>query len=150
MEKLEIKTALQITRPQRDVFEAIVKQEKMSNYFIAHASGSMEEGKTVEWTFPEFPDAFPVHILRINSPENVIFEWDGIEGSKTTVEIELEKVDDSKTLVKISEGKMDMGEKGLTWFGRNTEGWANFLASLKAYLEYGINLRKGAFDFLKP
>ena len=31
----------------------------------------------------------------------------------------------------------------------NTEGWANFLACLKAYLEYGINLRKGAFDFLK-
>lgn len=30
----------------------------------------------------------------------------------------------------------------------NTEGWANFLACLKAYLEYGINLRKGAFDFL--
>ena len=31
-----------------------------------------------------------------------------------------------------------------------TEGWANFLACLKAYLEYGINLRKGAFDFMKP
>lgn len=31
----------------------------------------------------------------------------------------------------------------------NTDGWANFLACLKAYLEYGINLRKGAFDFLK-
>ena len=26
---------------------------------------------------------------------------------------------------------------------------SNFLACLKAYLEYGINLRKGAFDFMK-
>ena len=31
----------------------------------------------------------------------------------------------------------------------NTEGWANFLACMKAYLEYGIQLRKGAFDFMR-
>ncbi|MDR2039959.1 MAG: hypothetical protein LBQ60_18715 [Bacteroidales bacterium] len=30
-----------------------------------------------------------------------------------------------------------------------TEGWANFLACLKAWMEYGINLCKGAFDFMK-
>jgi len=30
----------------------------------------------------------------------------------------------------------------------NTGGWANFLACLKAYLEYGINLRKDSFDFM--
>jgi hypothetical protein len=35
---------------------------------------------------------------------------------------------------------------GLKWLKGNTEGWANFLACLKAYLEYGINLRKGCFD----
>ena len=29
-----------------------------------------------------------------------------------------------------------------------TAGRANFLACLKAYLEYGINLRKVAFDFM--
>jgi uncharacterized protein YndB with AHSA1/START domain len=37
-------------------------------------------------------------------------------------------------------------EEGIKWLKCNTEGWANFLACLKAYLEYGINLRKGAFD----
>lgn len=31
----------------------------------------------------------------------------------------------------------------------NTEGWANFLACMKAYLEYDIQLRKGAFDFMR-
>ena len=41
------------------------------------------------------------------------------------------------------------GEAGIKWLKGNTEGWANFLACLKAYLEYGINLRKGAFDFMK-
>lgn len=149
MQELEINAAIQISRSQRDVYEAIVKKDKMSNYFISHASGSMEEGKTVEWTFPEFSGSFPVKILKLISPENIIFEWEGIEGSTTKVEMRLEKVEDSKTLVKITEGKMQANENGILWFGRNTEGWANFLASLKAYLEYGINLRKGAFDFMK-
>lgn len=62
-ETLEIKAALQISKPVNKVFEAIVDPEKMTNYFIS-------------------------------------------------------------------------------------KGWANFLACLKAYLEYGINLRKGAFDFM--
>ena len=150
MQELEIKTVIQISRPQKDIFEAIVKEDRMSNYFISHASGSMEEGKTVEWTFPEFSESYPVKVLRLNSPEKIIFEWEGIEGSTTTVEMRLEKIEDSKTVVKITEGKLTVDENGILWYGRNTEGWANFLASLKAYLEYGINLRKGAFDFMKP
>lgn len=39
-----------------------------------------------------------------------------------------------------------MSENGICWLKSNTEGWANFLTCLKAYLEYGINLRQGAFD----
>ena len=149
MQELEIKTAIQISKPQKEVFEAVVQQDRMSNYFIAGASANMEEGRTVEWTFPEFPDKFPVRILKLKSAENVIFEWEGVEGAKTTVEITLEKMEDSKTLVKITEGKLKADQKGIKWYGQNTEGWANFLACLKAYLEYGINLRKGAFDFMK-
>ena len=45
-------------------------------------------------------------------------------------------------------GKLkSLPEAGLAWLKGNTEGWANFLACLKAYVEHGINLRKGAFDY---
>jgi hypothetical protein len=44
---------------------------------------------------------------------------------------------------------MDNDQAGINWLKGNTEGWANFLACLKAYLEYGINLRKGGFDFMR-
>jgi len=53
------------------------------------------------------------------------------------------------TLVTITEKSMENNEAGIKWLKGNTEGWANFLACLKAYMEYGINLRKGGFDFLK-
>lgn len=57
---------------------------------------------------------------------------------------------DKMSIYFISKGSGRMEEeKMIKWLGQNTEGWANFLACLKAYLEYGINLRKGAFDFQK-
>jgi len=49
----------------------------------------------------------------------------------------------------VTEKSRDKDEAGLKWLMQNTEGWANFLACLKAWLDNGINLRKGAFDFLK-
>jgi hypothetical protein len=64
------------------------------------------------------------------------------------VEITLKPVDADKTLVTVTEKGMENNETGMKWLKSNTEGWANFLACLKAYLEYGINLRKGAFDFM--
>lgn len=149
MEQLEIKTGIQIARSRRDIFEAIVEPEKMSGYFISSASGRMVEGKTVSWTFPEFVDSFPVRVLEVKPYEKIIFEWDGIEGIKTIVEINLKKIADTQTLVTITEGNMEVDGQGIKWYGQNTEGWANFLASLKAYIEHGINLRKGAFDYMK-
>jgi hypothetical protein len=54
----------------------------------------------------------------------------------------------NSTLVSITEKSRENDEAGIKWLIGNTEGWANFLACLKAWLEYGINLRKGAFDFM--
>ena len=56
--------------------------------------------------------------------------------------------ENDSTVLTITEKSREPDEAGIKWLKSNTEGWANFLACLKAYLEYGINLRKGAFDFM--
>ena len=61
--------------------------------------------------------------------------------------MQLEQKPDGSTVVRITEKEMDNNDAGIHWLKGNTEGWSNFLACLKAYLEYGINLRKGAFGF---
>lgn len=149
MTQLEIKTAIQISKPVDEVFDAIIDPAKMSNYFIAEGSGKMIEGETITWKFPEFDDKFNIEVTKVIQPQLIAFEWEGAPGKKLKVEIKLESRADNNTLVRITEGKMDTNDKGIEWFGRNSEGWANFLACLKAYLEYDINLRKGAFDFMK-
>jgi len=149
MEQLQAKASIQISKPMEEVFEAIVDPAKMSNYFISESSGRMEGGSTLTWKFPEFEESFPVEVAEVKPPSFVSFLWEGATGKQLLVEINLLEMKHSSTLVKITEGKMDNDPAGLAWFGGNTEGWANFLACLKAYLEYGINLRRGAFDYMK-
>jgi len=144
---LEIKVAIQIQKPANMVFEAIVDPVKMSNYFISKGSGRIEEGKEVMWRFPEFVLEFPVRGGRIEKNKFISFFWD-IDGREMLVEISITGKPDKSSVVTITEKSMPLDEKGIKWLQGNSEGWANFLASLKAFLEYGINLRKGAFDFL--
>ena len=144
---LEIKAALQISKPVNEVFEAIVDPTKMSNYFISKGSGRMEEDKEITWQFPEFDMDFPVRISKIERNKFISFQWD-MDGIELLVEMTLVPRDSNSTVVTIKEKGRNNDEAGIKWLKGNTEGWANFLACLKAYLEYGINLRKGAFDFM--
>ena len=144
---LEIKAALQISKPVNEVFEAIVDPAKMSNYFISKGSGRMEEDKEITWQFPEFDMDFPVRISKIERDKFISFHWD-MDGIELLVVMTLVPRDGNSTVVTITEKGRNNDEAGIKWLKGNTEGWANFLACLKAYLEYGINLRKGAFDFM--
>lgn len=144
---LEIKAGIGILKPAHDVFEAIVDPARMSQYFISKSNGRMEEGATLSWSFPEFEGAFPVRVGTVRKDEYVSFHWDSEDGRELLVEITLTPSTNNSTVVTVTEKGMPNNEAGLTWLKGNTEGWANFLACLKAYVEHGINLRKGAFDY---
>jgi len=146
--KLEIKTAIQIQKPAEEVFEAIIDPAKMSHYFISGSSGKMAEGKQIIWRFPEFDMDVPVRVSKTEQDKYISYYWD-IDDIELLVEITLTPVNSTGTIVTVTEKSRNNDEAGISWLRGNTEGWANFLACLKAYLDYGINLRTGAFDFLK-
>jgi len=147
-EKLEISVAMQISKPVSEVFEAIVNPEKMKNYFISQSTGMMEEGKELIWKFPEFDFDCPVRIGKIEKDKYISYYW-SMDELELLVEMTLTPKENNSTLVTITEKSRDNDEAGIKWLSGNSFGWSNFLACLKAYLEYGINLRKGAFDFMK-
>ena len=147
MEQLEIKTGIQVLKPIGDVFEAIVNPDEMKNYFISKSSGYMKEGKTLTWKFAEMEIEFPVSVVKIEKNKYVAYKWDGaFDGEETLVEINLHAVDNNITFITITEKSKENNDKGIKWLKSNTEGWANFLACLKAWMEYGIHLREGAFN----
>lgn len=149
LEPLKINTALQIGKPTSEIYEAIINPEHMCHYFISESSGNLAEAKKITWKFPEFKEAFQIEVIQLIPNELIIFEWPGMQEQLLQVRVSLEPIGDNSSIVRISEGEVKNNKTGLEWLARNTEGWANFLACLKAYLEFGINLRKGGFDFMK-
>jgi len=143
--KLESNAAIQIQKPIEEVFDGIVNPEKMTKYFISESSGRLETGKEVIWKFPEFEEKFPVKEIRIEKNKSIFFVWD----PETIVKITLVQLPDDSTIVSVNENGKELNEVNLKWAIENSGGWANFLACMKAYLKYGIQLRKGAFDFMR-
>ncbi|MFA8436327.1 MAG: SRPBCC domain-containing protein [Marinifilaceae bacterium] len=143
--RLVAKASIQIQKPIEEVFEGIVNPAKMTRYFISESSGPLESGKEVIWKFPEFADQYPVTEIKVEANRSISFVWD----PETVVTITLENLPDKSTLVRVVENGKELNEENLEWVLENTGGWANFLACMKAYLEYGIQLRKGAFDFMR-
>ena len=147
MEKLTAKASIQIQKTVNEVFSAIVSADKMNRYFIESSTGNLETNKTVQWKFSEFEDLFPVTGRVIKENEYVSFDWSG--EPNMLVEIFLQPQTDNSTVVKIVEHEMEKTDAGIKQMMQQTEGWANFLACLKASLEYNINLRNGAFDYMR-
>lgn len=146
VQKLEIKTAIQVQKPADEVYEAIVDPAKMSNYFISESTGRMEAGMELVWRFPEFNTDVPIRVGKVEPGSYISYYW-MMNDIEHLVEITLTSFDSHSTIVTVTEKSRENDESGIQWLKGNTEGWANFLACLKAWLEYGINLRKGAFEF---
>jgi uncharacterized protein YndB with AHSA1/START domain len=145
MEQLTAKAQISIQKPINLVFEAILDPEQMKNYFISKGSGRMEKGKEISWEFPEFEGSFTVKIIEVIPTEYISFKWD----PNSLVEIYVEQYSKGNTSIKVTETGYQMDADGLKWVIGQTEGWANFLACMKAWLEYKVHLRKGAFDFIR-
>lgn len=143
---LTAKAALQIRKPVEIVFDAIANPDHLTRYFISKSSGWIKAGEEVTWEFGDFPGPFPVKVTELKTNEHIAFVWD----QDTVVDIWLAAQHDGSTVVKISEGEKELNEENLKWLTSNTFGWGNFLDCLKAYLEHGIRLRDGAFDYMKP
>ena len=143
--ELRFTVTVKIQKPVEEVFDGVYNPTKLSQYFTTGgASAPLDEGTTVMWEFADFPGPFPVRVKKVARNELISFEWDAADGTPCTVEMKFEPVGDS-TLVSISERGWPPTQPGLDLSYGNCQGWAQMQSCLKAYLEYGINLRKGAY-----
>ena len=156
--QLKFQVHAKIQKPLAEVFDAVYNPTKLSGYFTTGgASAPLDEGTTVIWRFADYPGDAPVTVKKVVPNQQIIFEWDAYEppdkpgekgsvpGYKTTVEMTFESLDPNNTLVKISESGWRETQRGLDGSYGNCMGWTQMLCALKAYIEYNINLRKGAF-----
>ncbi len=134
-----------IAKTKTEVFNAIVDRHKLTKFFVSRASHDMVEGNTVIWHFDDYGVTIDVKIQEIVKNETIRFRW-GASGSEATVSIELSEEDEHRTLIKITESKFGIDKEGILKAMQQTQGWTDFICSLKAYLYTGINLRNGKMN----
>jgi uncharacterized protein YndB with AHSA1/START domain len=158
--ELKFKVAARIAKPVSEVFEAVANPTELSRYFTTGgAKGRLETGSTVTWDFHDYPGAFPVEVVEVEKDRRIVLRWAANEGApsdgdaavtasagyQTTVTMTFEPLDDGRTLVSISEEGWRETPGGLKASYGNCQGWTQMLCAMKAYVEYGINLREGMF-----
>ncbi|MYZ49019.1 SRPBCC family protein [Propylenella binzhouense] len=158
--ELKFSVAARIAKPVAQVFQAVVDPGALSRYFTTGgAKGRIETGATVYWDFHDFPGAFPVWVVEVEPERRIVLEWAANEGApadggeavaaqasyRTRVTMTFAPLEDGRTLVAISEEGWRETEAGLRASYGNCQGWTQMLCAMKAWLEYGINLREGMF-----
>lgn len=137
-----------INKPAAEVFRAIVDSGSIIKYFVNRTSSDLKPGQKVTWEWDHY-GANEVTVKQVIENELIQLGLDSRNWDKTvdeayevTVDIELEALDAGTTMVSISESGWKHDEAGYRGSHDNCGGWQDMLCCLKAYLEYGIDLRE--------
>ena len=131
-----------IFKPVREVYDAIADPEQLSGYFVTRSSGPIGSGETLTWEWDDFGVVLEIDVLEVDPGHLIEFEWDaGVK--QAIVRIMLNEVEDSATAIEITENVFELNEEEVAMALEQTQGWTDFICSLKAYLYTGINLRTG-------
>jgi|APSaa5957512535_1039671.scaffolds.fasta_scaffold43763_3 uncharacterized protein YndB with AHSA1/START domain len=138
----------QINKPVAEVYKAAVSSEEMCNYFTDKCSSDYVEGETVIYWWENYGD-HPVYVKTVKENELIVFTLNSQEWQKTnevpdyeaTVTMKFEALDESSTMFSISEDGWQEDAESIRGSYDNCGGWQHMIMCMKAYLEYGINLR---------
>jgi uncharacterized protein YndB with AHSA1/START domain len=139
---IDVNVRERILKPVGDVFAAIVDPAKMANYFISGASGPLTPNTSVQWEFADVGAKVPVDVIEVDENRSVIFDWSAC-GARSRVTIRLAADDENTTVVAINEATFPFDQEGVKRALGQNAGWTYTLCCLKAYLQFGINLRAG-------
>ena len=147
--ELKFQVKVKISKPRDEVFSAVADPAKLSKYFTTGgSSGPLKERAEVIWKFADYPEDVPVSVKKVVPGELIVYEWaaaDAPPSYNTTVRMAFAELTPQSTQVTVTESGWRETQRGLDSSYMNCQGWMNMLACLKAWLEYGINLREGFF-----
>ena len=136
-----------INRSAPEVFSSVISADSSCAYFINSASGDLVQGKKVAWTWDDY-GTNEITVKQVVANKLIMLGLDSKNWDKTRSEayevlviMEFEVLDENSTRLSISESGWRHDEEGYRGSHDNCGGWQHFLLCLKAYLEYGIDLR---------
>jgi uncharacterized protein YndB with AHSA1/START domain len=139
----EVNVRERILKPLHQVFDAFVDPAKMSNYFISGSSGPLRAGERVIWEFADVGAKVAVDVAEFEEDRRVSWDWraNNSESTRTTVQFAADGPD--ATVVTVTEGTFALTDADVKRALSQNAGWTYTLCGLKAYAQFGINLREG-------
>tara|TARA_R100001369_G_scaffold26921_1_gene48624 strand:- start:19631 stop:20065 length:435 start_codon:yes stop_codon:yes gene_type:complete len=142
---IQVKVSDIILQPFSLVYKSVIEPEKITKYFVSNSSGKLIEGAKIEWEFKDYNVIIKVNVIEIIENEKIMFNWE-VSGKKSQVTMLFFSKDKNKTKMEIREDSFEENEEGIAKAMQQTQGWTDFICSLKAFLYTGINLRSGKMN----
>jgi len=142
---IQVKVSDIIMQPLSLVYKSVIEPEKITKYFVSNSSGKLIEGAKIEWEFKDYNVIIKVNVIEIIENEKIMFNWE-VSGKKSQITMLFFLQDKNKTKMEIREDLFEENEEGIAKAMQQTQGWTDFICSLKAYLYTGINLRSGKMN----
>ncbi|MBN8585082.1 MAG: SRPBCC domain-containing protein [Ignavibacteria bacterium] len=141
MEKIKFTVAVRIAKPIEEVFKAFTDNEILSSYFVTAASAPIKAvGDKITWSWGEHKT--DITVTEFEENKKVSFTWPAYKVDyDLNCTFEFETVDGKTRVVVTEEGWKD-DEAGINSSLMNNAGWKDMLLSMKAWVMYGVDLRK--------
>lgn len=139
--EIHFQVKAQIHKPVNEVFSAIVEPQHLTQYYLQSASAPLEAGNTIHWQWSQY-EKQDLLVKALIPDQSIVIEWTHSEtGYPTTIEIRFEDRGDS-CQVSLSEVGWRSDQQSLEFAFKHCAGWNLLLLNLKAYLQFGIDLRQ--------
>jgi len=141
MEKIKFQVAVRIEKPIDEVFKAFTDSEAISKYFVSAASAPIKAvGDKITWSWGEHKT--DINITEFEENRKIAFTWPGFKVDYDINVLVTFEVVDGKTRVCVTEEGWKTDDEGINGSHMNNAGWKEMLLSLKAWVMYGVDLRK--------
>lgn len=123
------------------VYSAIIDKNHLKSYFVKKASSSLSRGIDLTWEFSNKEPPLNISNITLEADTKISFDWDANPWN-THVEINIWEVEKGSCYIRINEKFFTREKDNFHYALIQTQHWAEFVSSLKAYLYAGIDLRK--------
>ena len=141
MEKIKFTVSIRINKPVEDVFNAFVDNSIICKYFTTGASAPIiAKGDKIQWQWGNHTT--DIVITEFVKNKIVEFDWPGYKVDYNThVKFEFTEKDGS-VIVYVTEENWAKDDAGINSALANNGGWTDMLKCMKAWVVYGVDLRK--------
>jgi len=129
---LEFEMTQTFAAPVSEAYEAFVRADRITSFFVTETTGDLVPGRRVKWRFSKCDKEFHIFCQEAEKDRLLRFRW-----GQAQVRFDFEALPDARSRVKVTCGGWPPTQEGLDSSYAECEGWREVLGSWQEVLEKG-------------